>query len=52
MKHQFISLAAWVNTDPRRVRVVTLSVAVGLMIVAAVVPGAVTFAGWISGGGD
>lgn len=52
MKHNLISLAAWVNVDPRRVRVVTLSFAVGMMVVAALVPGAAVFAGWASGGSD
>lgn len=52
MKSRLISLAAWINTDPRRFRFISLSVASGLMLLAVVAPGTVAMAGWASGGSD
>ncbi len=52
MKTQLISFAAWMNADPRRFRFLSLSLMMGLTLVAVTSPGTVTTLGWAAGGSD
>jgi len=52
MKHYLFSMAAWVNTDPRRVRMLILTLMLILMLMALILPASVSLAGWQSGGSD
>ena len=52
MKNHLISMAAWLNSDPRRVRMMILTFMLVLMLMALVMPTSISLAGWISGGGD
>ncbi|MBI5669077.1 MAG: hypothetical protein HZC41_13820 [Chloroflexi bacterium] len=52
MKQQLISIAAWINADPRRFRFLMLSVTSALTLLAVAAPDAVTVAGWAAGGSD
>ncbi len=52
MKHHLISMTAWLNSDPRRVRMMILTFMLVLMLMALVMPTSISLAGWISGGGD
>lgn len=52
MKKQFVSMAAWINADPRRFRFLTLSVTTLLALLAVVAPDSATLAGWAAGGSD
>lgn len=52
MKHQLVSFAAWMNTDPRRFRFLSLSVMLALSLVVVGSPGTVTTLGLAAGGSD
>jgi hypothetical protein len=52
MKQRLVSLATWVNSDPRRFQMILLTVAVSMLVLAAVAPGLISTNGWASGGSD
>jgi hypothetical protein len=52
MKTRFVQMAAWANTDPRRVKVISAIVTTALLIAALAAPSAIAFAGPIGGGSD
>jgi hypothetical protein len=52
MKHRLVSMATWINADPRRLQMIILTVAVTTMLLALVAPTIITTDGWASGGSD
>jgi low temperature requirement protein LtrA len=52
MKNHLILFSAWINTDPQRVRMILMTLVILMMLMAVLIPGAVTLAGWAPGGSD
>jgi len=52
MKHQLITMAAWINMDPRRVRLLIMTFIIFMLLLALALPASVSVAGLASGGGD
>ena len=52
MKDRFVSWVTWVNTNPQNLRIVSLSIAASLTLLALAFPEAAVFAGWAPGGSD
>jgi len=52
MKARFYNLAAWVNSDPRRVKVISAAAVAAIFVVAHLVPGGAALAGPMPGGSD
>jgi hypothetical protein len=52
MKAYLYNLATWVNSDPRRAKMLSVAALASLVIAAHLIPGAVAFAGPMGGGSD
>ena len=52
MKTQIYTAAAWVNSDPRRAKTLSVVALAALFVAAHLVPGAQAVAGPIGGGSD
>ncbi|MFN8527429.1 MAG: hypothetical protein U0670_02315 [Anaerolineae bacterium] len=52
MKTRLTQMAVWVNSDPRRTKVITAIAIAALMIATQVIPGAHVLAGPMGGGTD
>ena len=52
MKARFYAMAAWVNSDPRRAKTLSVVALAALFAAAHLVPGAQAVAGPIGGGSD
>lgn len=52
MKQHLISVASWMNADPRRFRFLSVSLTLALTLVTLAVPGGAATMGWAAGGSD